>query len=151
MLTALSVCALGIVLLVTFVGVIMRYVFASPILGSNEIIQLTSIALIMLAMPLAAQKEIHVRVDVFDKLIGGVGRFAGDIFSRAVGTYILAMLGMRAWDKLLEVAEFGDSTNMLQIPIWPFYALLVLGAVLYAIVLVLQGIDIVRHGVSRDD
>lgn len=150
-LTALSAVALTVLLIATFTGVIMRYVFAAPLLGANEIIQLVSIVLVMLAMPAAAHQGDHVRVDVLDSRIGAIGRFAGDILSRAVAIYILYQLAIRGWAKLLDAAEFEDATNMLQIPIWPFYALLVLGTALFAIVLVLQLIDIVRGGIGRHE
>ena len=125
----------------------MRYVFAAPILGSNEIIQLASVALVMLAMPSAAQEEDHIRVDVFDGAIGAVGRFVGDLLSRGIAIYLLGLLALRSWVKLQDAAEFGDATNMLAIPLWPFYGLLALGAMLYAIVLILQLIDVLRTGV----
>lgn len=150
-LNILSSVALAVLLVATFVGVIMRYVFAAPILGSNEIIQLASVALVMLAMPSAAQQEEHIRVDVFDGVIGPVGRFIGDILSRGIATYLLGLLTLRAWAKLQDAAEFGDATNMLSIPLWPFYGLLALGATLYAIVLILQLIDVLRTGVVENE
>lgn len=150
-LTFLSATALGVLLVVTFASVIMRYFFNAPILGSNEIIQLASVVLVMLALPGAAQRSMHIRVDVFDRLIGPIGRLIGDVLARVLSVYLLGVLAWRAFGKLQDAAEFGDTTNMLQIPLWPFYGLLVLGAVLYALVLVIQLIDIIRTGAARDE
>ncbi len=150
-LTTLSSAALVIMLMATFTGVVMRYVFAAPILGSNEIIQLVSVALVMLAMPSAAQHGDHIRVDVLDARIGALGRFVGDVLSRAIAIYLLSLLTWRAWAKLRDAAEFGDATNMLSIPLWPFYGLLTLGAVLYAVVLILQLVDVVMTGLRRHE
>lgn len=150
-LTTLSAVALTVLLVATFAGVIMRYVFAAPILGANEIIQLVSVILVMLAMPAAAHHDDHVRVDVLDNQIGAIGRFAGDILSRGISIYLLYHLAVSAWAKLLDAAEFEDATNMLEIPIWPFYGLLMIGTLLFAVVLALQLIDILRTGVSRHD
>ncbi|AXS42303.1 TRAP transporter small permease [Breoghania sp. L-A4] len=150
-LTLLSSIALAILLIATFAGVIMRYVFSAPILGGNEIIELVSVALVMLAMPSAAQREDHVRVDVFDNAIGATGRFLGDILARGISIYLLSLLAWRTWAKLRDAAEFGDATNMLAIPLWPFYGLLALGAALYALVLALQLADVLRAGVSRNE
>lgn len=151
MLTLVSSLALVVLLLVTFAGVIMRYVFNAPILGSNEIIELASVALVMLAMPTAAQAEVHIRVDVFDGMIGTFGRFAGDILSRGISIALLVVLVWRSWGKLADGAEYGDATNMLNIPLWPFYGLLVVGAALYALVLAIQLADIIRSGVARSE
>jgi TRAP-type C4-dicarboxylate transport system permease small subunit len=150
-LTFLSALSLGILLVVTFASVIMRYFLNAPILGSNEIIQLASVALVMLAMPGAAQAGMHIRVDVFDERIGAVGRFVGDVLTRAVSVYLLGILAWRAWGKLLDAAEFGDVTNMLRIPFWPFYGLLILGSVVYALVLAIQLVDIIRSGAASDE
>ena len=147
-LTVLSSIALAILLVATVAGVIMRYVFAAPILGGNEIIQLISIAVVMLAMPAAMHHGDHIRVDVLDRHIGAAGRFAGDILSRGIAIYLLSVLACRAWAKLKDAAEFGDATNMLRIPLWPFYGLLMLGTVLFAIILVLQIIDNARAGAN---
>lgn len=150
-LTSLSSLALAVLLVATFAGVVMRYVFAAPILGGNEIVQLVSVALVMLAMPAVAQNEEHVRVDVFDGYLGRIGRFAADLLSRGVSVYLLALLTLRSWAKMMDAIEFGDATNMLSIPLWPFYGLLALGTVLYALVLALQLVDIVRAGAVQSE
>ncbi|QJR18135.1 TRAP transporter small permease [Pelagibacterium halotolerans] len=150
-LTLLSSLALIVLLLATFVGVIMRYFLSAPILGSNEIIQLGSVALVMLAMPAAAQREAHVRVDVLDGAIGPWGRFIGDIIARVLGMFLLGVLAWRAWDKAFDAFEYGDVTNMISIPFWPFYGLMALSAVLYVVVLTLQLLDIVRAGARAND
>jgi len=151
LLTLVSSLALTVLLVVTFAGVVMRYAFNAPILGNNEIIEMASIVLVMLAMPSAAQKEAHIRVDVFDGPIGAAGRFAGDILARGIAIYLLAMLGWRSWGKLADAAEYGDATNMLSIPLWPFYGLLVLGAALYALVLAIQLVDIIQSGAASSE
>lgn len=143
-LTSLSSVAVAVLLVATFVGVIMRYFFSAPILGVNEIIQMGSVALVMLAMPDAAHTETHVRVDVFDKALGRWGRLIGDLLARSIGIYLLGVLTWRAWLKMLDAMEYRDVTNMISIPFWPFYGLVALSCVLYAIILFLQVIDILR-------
>lgn len=151
LLTILSAIALGSLLITAFFGVFMRYVFNAPILGSNEIIQFASVVLVMLALPGAAHREMHIRVDVLDSVIGRIGRFIGDLLARAISIYLLTVLSWRAWAKMLDAMEFEDATNMLSLPFWPFYGLLVLGSVLYALVLLIQVIDIVRMGAARSE
>ncbi|GLO70896.1 hypothetical protein MACH17_24130 [Phaeobacter inhibens] len=98
----------------------------------------------MFAIPVTARAEQHVRVDVMDPWIGRFGRLAGDLLSRCVIVVVLFFLMRRAWLKLLDAAEYGDATNMLAIPIWPFYGMIMLGAALYAMVLIIQLGDILR-------
>lgn len=119
-------------------AVFMRYVAGRPILGVNEIVQLTAVAIAMLALPHTTERGLHVRADVFDPAIGRWGRFVGDLFTRAISIVALAALVKRAWAKTFDALEFGDATNMLGLPVWPFYALLAAGMALSIAVFVLQ-------------
>lgn len=137
---------LMLTLALIFVSVIMRYVFAMPMAGVNEIVQLASVGIVMLALPWCTAENAHVGVDVFDAHIGRWGRFGGDIQARVIGALILAVLVWRAILKALDAYEFGDATNMLQMPIWPFYGMIALGMALCVVVLILQTIQIMREG-----
>lgn len=127
-------------------GVVLRYFFNTPILGLNEIVQLNSVAVVMLALPWATAEGVHVRVDVTDRAIGRWGRFAGDLLARLLSGFVLAVLVWRAARKALDAAKYGDATNMLGLPIWPFYAILGAGMALCVVVLAVQAVTIVREG-----
>jgi TRAP-type C4-dicarboxylate transport system permease small subunit len=128
------------------VGVVLRFAFAMPILGINEIVQLTSVAVVMLALPWATSEGAHVRVDVLDRSIGRLGRFAGDVLSRVLSAFVLAVLVWRACLKALDALKYGDATNMLSLPIWPFYAILSVGMALCVLVLLGQLVLILKEG-----
>lgn len=141
-------CLLFMVIVIA-IGVVMRFAFAMPILGSNEIVQLTAVALVMLALPYCTASEGHVRVDVLDDVIGPWGRFVGDVISRGLSLVVLGVLVWRAVFKTGEAFRYGDATNMLQLPIWPFYALICVGVTLAAIALLVQLSSILRRGVRQ--
>lgn len=132
-----AVCLLGIVAIVTF-GVVRRYLFGDPMLGVNEMVQMTAVALVAAALPYCTAREEHVAVDVFDRAIGRFGRFIGDIVARGLSAFVLGVLCYRAALKAFDAQEWGDATNMLQMPLWPFYATLAAGAGLCALVFALQ-------------
>lgn len=119
-------------------GVMLRYGFARPILGSNEIVQLTAVAVVMLALPLCTAANAHVRVDVLDSAIGPWGRLLGDLLSRSLSSFALAILSWRAVFKALDAYRYGDATNMLGLPIWPFYTLVAAGMALCVTILLVQ-------------
>ena len=119
-------------------GVVLRYVFAAPLLGVNEIVQLIAVALAMLAMPHATDSGAHVRVDLLDETLGHWGRLGGDVLGRLLSIIALGFLCRQAWVKALDAVEYGDVTNMLQLPLWPAYAAILLGMGLSALVMAAQ-------------
>ncbi|WP_109465611.1 TRAP transporter small permease [Albibacillus kandeliae] len=132
-----AICLLGMVLLI-FVGVLMRYAINTPILGLNEIVQLAAVALVMTALPYCTARGEHVGVDVFDRALGRWGRFVGDVISRVLSGGVLSVLCQRAGAKALDALEWGDATNMLGLPLWPFYAILAAGAGLCVLVFAVE-------------
>lgn len=140
-----GLCLLGVVAILN-VGVVMRYGFGAPMLGVNEIVELSAVALVMCALPYCTQRNGHVAVDVFDNMLGRYGRFFGDLLLRGLSVVILAILCRRAILKALDAAEWGDATNMLQWPLWPYYAILAAGVALTAIVFAVQMVRLIAQG-----
>lgn len=138
-------CLIAIMVVVS-AGVVMRYVFNTPLLGINEVIQLAAVALVMSSLPYCTAKGEHVAVDVFDAMLGRWGRYVGDLLSRAISATVLGLLCHRAALKSLDALEWGDATNMLRMPIWPFYAIIAAGAGLCALVFVLHLLIIFLRG-----
>lgn len=131
------------------IGVVMRYLFALPILGVNEIVQLTAVAVAMLALPWCTAEGAHVRVDVLDPVIGRWGRVLGDILSRLLSAFVLGVLVWRATLKSLDALTYGDATNMLSLPIWPFYGMVAAGMALCVLVLLGQVALVLREGADN--
>lgn len=142
------VAGIALILLVITIsaGVVLRYLLGIPVLGLNEINQMTALALVMAALPYCTEQRGHVGVDVFDKALGRWGRLAGDLVSRILSIFVLSVLVLRATLKAQDAREFGDTTNMLALPIWPFYGILALGMGLCVMVLAAQLVAILRTG-----
>lgn len=120
------------------VSVVMRYLLGTPLLGSNELIQLSSVILVMAALPHCTASDGHIRVDILDRPLGRWGRLAGDLVFRVFSGFVLLLLASRATLKSLDALKWGDTTNMLKLPSWPLYAVLALGAGLCVLVFVTQ-------------
>ncbi len=142
-----GVVLFGLMLLVSW-AVFRRYIMNDPILGDQEIVQIGMSVVVMLAMPFATASGAHIRVDVFDRILGDWGRFLGDLFVRAVGAYVLVLLIQKTWDKALDAHEYGDVTNMIELPVWVAYGAITLGMGLSALILLWQIAMQFRRGVQ---
>lgn len=136
---------------VVMLGVIMRYAFGSPLLGVNEIVQLVAVALAMLALPYCTSSGGHVRVDLFDEVLGRWGRFLSSLLFRALAVIALFFLCRQAWKKAAEAIEFTDVTNMLELPLWPFYGAVFAGMALCALIYALEVFALIVGWKNADD
>jgi TRAP-type C4-dicarboxylate transport system permease small subunit len=142
---------LVLLMLLTATDVALRYLFSAPIYGGLEISESLMVALIMLSMAYCGASDGHVRVDVLDGALGRMGRRICDVLTGAVSTVVLWFLVRRTWTKTLDTYEYNDVTNFLEMPLWPLYAIIVVGMGSYAAVIVLQVFSAITGiGYERD-
>ncbi|MFZ1343224.1 TRAP transporter small permease [Thiothrix eikelboomii] len=132
-----GILLLGIMLLVA-TAVFFRYFLHQPILGSQEIVQLGMVLVVMLAIPSTAAHDLHIRVDLLDKALGEGGRFFADLLGRVLGIVVLSLMVWRCVLKAFDTYEYADTTNMLALPLWPIYAVIAAGMGMYAVILLVE-------------
>ena len=146
----LSAIPLALIVVITFADVFARYLFASPIRGSVEMVEFAMALVIFTAMPLVTRHRGHVTVSLIDNLLRGraiaVRRLVCDALSALA-------LGLMAWRLALHGAddfEAGTRTivlEWLQAPLT--WAMAVLAGV-SALLLVAQIAATLRSGLSAD-
>lgn len=120
---ALGVAAsaiLFVLMLITFVDVISRYVFNRPLSGSFEITELMLLVLIFAGLPLVSHADEHVTMDFIDKMIGPRARAALRRLVDALCAAVMFFLAWQVWVKAGRVASYGDTTDVMRIPVAPF-------------------------------
>jgi TRAP-type C4-dicarboxylate transport system permease small subunit len=104
----------------TTMDVIGRYIFNRPLRGAFEVTELLLLTLIFAGLPLASRAGEHVTLDFIDRLLGARGSL---LLERAVdlvcGALILG-LAWRVWVKAGKIAGYGDTTDVLRLPVAPF-------------------------------
>jgi len=113
-----ATCAWLIMAVVTFVDVVGREVFSTPIPGGYEIIQVLMAVGVFFSMPLVALHKGHVTVELFrqlfpdslNSLTDGIAKIASVVFFGFL-TYSLYMLTLHAYST-------GVRTAYLAIPHW---------------------------------
>jgi TRAP-type C4-dicarboxylate transport system permease small subunit len=116
---AAAVLLFGLMALTT-ADVIGRYLFNWPLRGAFEITELLLLALIFAGLPLASRANEHVTLDFIDMILSERGRLLlRRLIDLVCGLLILAL----AWRVLIragKIASYGDTTDVLRIPVAPF-------------------------------
>jgi TRAP-type C4-dicarboxylate transport system permease small subunit len=105
---------------ITFIDVIGRYGFRSPMRGAFEITELMLLVLIFAGLPLVSHADEHVTMDFIDHLFGPRGRRAVISIAHMVVAVTLLGLSWLIWIKAGKIAAYGDTTEVLRITVGPF-------------------------------
>jgi len=120
---------LFLLMLVTFVDVMGRYLFGLPLPGAFELTQILMAVLIFSGLPLVCANDVHIRVDIAHGSLSDRSRRRLDIFNHLVSTVALAALAWRLWVKAGATLAAGDQSMYLGLPMYPIcYLMFVLTA-----------------------
>lgn len=114
--------ALFTMMLITFLDVIGRYFFTSPLPAAYELTSLIMPAIIFCALPHVNLTNSHVTIDLLDSITPtAVRRWQAGLAS-FVAAAVLGVIGWRLWVLSNDHLEFDGVTNELYLPLWPFSA-----------------------------
>jgi len=111
---------LVILMLLTVVDVISRYLFNWPLRGAFEITELMLLVLIFAGLPLVSHADEHVTMDFIDRLLPGRARDVWIRVMHAVCAAIMFFLTWQTWIKAGKIYGYGDTTDVLRIAVGPF-------------------------------
>jgi TRAP-type C4-dicarboxylate transport system permease small subunit len=104
----------------TFVDVVLRYVFNRPLRGGFEVTELMLLVLIFAGLPLVTHAGEHVTMDLIDRWLTARVRNALTRLMEAVSAALMFALTWFMWIKATRVAGYGDTTDVLRIAVAPF-------------------------------
>ncbi len=144
----------------TFADVVLRYVFAAPILGAAAMLQMGMVLVVSLAFPFTWRSGGHIVVDLLpDYGLAALTRLR-DLGVRSVGIAVFALLAWRSWVRAADAALFNEATNMIGIPFQPLFWALAGACAFQAAVLCVEAVRVAaglpldfpagRHGDGRD-
>lgn len=132
-------------MLLTVADVGLRYIFNAPILGSFELTEFSLILLVFFAIPWGTAQKVNVRVDLI------VGKFPARlraIFDSVTCFISLLVIALFAWytvPQAIYMMKLGSESDMLEIPLYPFYFIVALGFFLLFFVLIANLIDLINE------
>ena len=125
-------------MLLTVVAVVMRYVFNAPILGAQDISELSLAVVVFLGIPYCGWTGGHVAVDLISTVVGEQRLRYTDTLMRLLGAVLFSVVAWQAMRQGLGALEYGEASNLVEIPHHPFVFLMSFGWLLFALVLLLQ-------------
>ncbi len=120
---ALGVAASAILfamMLLTFVDVIARYLLNWPVRGAFEITELMLVVLIFAGLPLVTHAGEHVTMDLIDRMLGSRAQAVLNRAMELICAGLMFFLMWQMWLKAGKIAGYGDTTDILRIPVGPF-------------------------------
>ena len=135
---------LFLMMMITAVDVIGRYVFNKPLAGGFEITEMLLAALIYCGLPLVSQRREHIVIDTFDPLMSARVKRALDVLAEIVCSLTLGGIGYLIFRRAVRVAEYGDTTSVLKWPLAPVAYLM--GTMIVIACLIHLSLIFVPHG-----
>jgi TRAP-type C4-dicarboxylate transport system permease small subunit len=119
--------ALAAVTMLTFVSVMMRYLVATPVPDDFDFTRLVLGIAIFWGIACACWRGGHIQVDLLWNALPRRGRNAMDVFATLFTFAFMAAFAWTVFSRVGGTQATGMTTMVLQVPIWPFYALAALG------------------------
>lgn len=138
--TALIGLALVIVTDVTF-----RYVFNAPIFGADDFNQIFLVATVALGVAHSGRTGGQVVVEILALVSGPQLIRWTDFCVKLLGVLMMGILVWVLIESGFNAAEYGETTNSLEITLKPFFWLLAFGMALYGFVLLFEMYALLRH------
>lgn len=140
----------------TVVDVTLRYLFNAPLYGARDVAKLMLLVMVALSVAYSARTGGQVVIEFFSRRMGPRLAALSEAGARMAAVVMLAVLSHQLWISGRNAAVFGETSMALEIPYGPFYRLLAVGMVLYALVLVFELLLILRGragdiGLPSDD
>jgi TRAP-type C4-dicarboxylate transport system permease small subunit len=111
---------LFVLMMITFVDVVARYLFNFPLRGAFEITELMLLVLIFAGLPLVSHADEHVTMDFIDHMLPQPLLRALERLVHALCASVFLFLAWLVWLKAGKIAAYGDTTDVLRILVAPF-------------------------------
>ncbi len=137
-LAAFACLVLIIVMTTTFVDVVGRYFFNSPVTFAVEIIQLGMGLLVLFGLAITTLERGHIAVDIVESMVPQTIRKFFALIAALSGAVFISLIAWRLWDRGIQFFSDGLATDVLFLPVWPVVLLMAFAAGVAAIVAIGQ-------------
>lgn len=125
----IAAAMLGFITLLIVASAIGRYAMAVPIPDAFDVSRLLIGAAIVWGLASVGYRGSHIKVDLLAELLSPRTRRLVDIVAWTVLLGFTIVLSFKMFSRLMSAAASGEATFDLRLPVWPFLALILAGAV----------------------
>lgn len=129
----LAGAALIIAAVIVVINILLGKLTGTPLKGTYEMVGLCCCVMASMAIPMATLTGGHVSVDIVVASLKPKAQMALDIFGKAVDCCVGVVLTCVCYRFALKMLSTQETTATLNLPVWPFRFLWMLGCALVAI------------------
>lgn len=123
---------------------VMRKALNEPIRGAEDLMVLALVVVVALSVPFGARSGAHIEIELLEARLSK--RLAGLSLAlmKVIAVAITAFLAWRLWVAGGQASRFGEASQTLVISFGPFYRVLSAAIAAYAVILVLELLEMAR-------
>jgi TRAP-type C4-dicarboxylate transport system permease small subunit len=137
---------LAALMTVIIVDVTGRYLLNWPLFGALDLSTVLLVLVVACAIGYGGRTGAHVTADMVSTLVGPRFEFYSGVAIRISATAIVSLWSWRLYVTGNVARRLGESTQLLNIPFEPVYKALSFGVGIYALVLAIETIVLIRTG-----
>ena len=137
---------LAALMTVIIVDVTGRYLLNWPLFGALDLSTVLLVLVVACAVGYGGRTGAHVTADMVSTLVGPRFEFYSGVAIRIAATAIVSVWSWRLFVTGNVARRLGESTQLLNIPFEPVYKALSFGVGIYALVLAVETIVLIRTG-----
>ena len=127
----------------TVFAVVMRYVFNAPLLGIQDLSEVSLVLVVFLGMAYCGWTGGHIAVDLLSMVAPPRLLRWTDTIVLLICTALFGLISILTFEYALTSLEWGEATNLVEIPHYPFILTVAICTALYALVLLVQAVRVI--------
>ena len=140
---------LAIMMFLTFIDVLLRYIFNSPVPGATELIEFMMGIVVTFSVAYTAHKKSHIGVDLVIMYFSERTKKRINCITSFLALILFVLI---CWQAFLLMAEEYHSkiiSAVLYIPVYPFIAMVAVGFVVLCLVLLAEFLSLLGEVISE--
>lgn len=137
---------LAVITALTFIAVVLRYVFNATLPGSFDFGRLLLGVAIFWGVAVAAYRQEHIQVDILWSALPRRAKGLMNLFADLVFFGCALVFTVMFWRQTMVMMASGETTFELDVPIWPFHMVAWFGMALTTVVLGMRIVHVAIAG-----